>query len=178
MLLLRRGPRTVYRHPVNAEIYNAPPLGARIADMVTTFLGSWTFIALQTAIVITWIVGNIYLIFNFDPYPFILLNLAFSTQAAYAAPLILLAGNRAARMDRLTLEHAAEKADVEEQQNDQLLRGNTDILERVEGLEQRILEVEKRIIARLDAGGAARPPSAPTPSASTTTSPSPERQPG
>jgi uncharacterized membrane protein len=151
MLLLRRGPRTVYRHPVNAEIYNAPSIGARIADAVTAFLGSWKFIALQTAIVITWIVGNVYLIFNFDPYPFILLNLAFSTQAAYAAPLILLAGNRAAKIDRLTLEHAAEKTDLEEQQNDQLLQSSTEILKHVEALEGRILELEKRIMERLDA---------------------------
>jgi uncharacterized membrane protein len=151
MLLLRRGPRTVYRHPVNAEIYNAPPFGARVADMVTTFLGSWTFIAIQTVIVITWIVGNVYLIFHFDPYPFILLNLAFSTQAAYAAPLILLAGNRAARRDRMTLEHAAEKTDLEEQQNDALLRSSTEILKHVEALEGRILELERRIMERLDA---------------------------
>jgi uncharacterized membrane protein len=154
MLLLRRGPRTVYRHPVNAEIYNAPPFGARVADMVTAFLGSWTFIAIQTVIVITWIVGNVYLVFHFDPYPFILLNLAFSTQAAYAAPLILLAGNRAARRDRLTLEHAAEKTDVEERQNDELLRSSTEILKHVEALEGRILELEKRIMERLDADAA------------------------
>jgi uncharacterized membrane protein len=151
MLLLRRGPRTVYRHPVNAEIYNSPPIGARIADMVTTFLGSWKFIALQTVIVIIWIVGNVYLIFHFDPYPFILLNLAFSTQAAYAAPLILLAGNRAAKIDRLTLEHAADKTDVEERQNDELLKGNSEILKHIEGLESRILDLEKGIMARLDA---------------------------
>src|SRR5262245_28237324 len=151
MLLLRRGPRTVYRHPVNAEMFNTPSLGAQIADAVTTFLGSWKFIALQTVIVIIWIVGNVYLIFNFDPYPFILLNLAFSTQAAYAVPLILLAGNRAAKIDRLTLEHAAEKTDVEERQNDQLIQGNTEILKHVEALESRILELEKRIMERLDA---------------------------
>jgi uncharacterized membrane protein len=154
MLLLRRRPRTVYRHPVNAEIYNAPPLGARVADMVTTFLGSWTFIAIQTVIVIMWIVGNVYLIFHFDPYPFILLNLAFSTQAAYAAPLILLAGNRAARRDRMTLEHAAEKTDLEEQQNDALLRSSSEILKHVEALEGRILELERRIMERLDADAA------------------------
>ncbi len=154
MLLMRRRPRTVYRHPVNAELYNAPPMGARIADIVTTFLGSWTFIAIQTVIVIIWIVGNVYLIFHFDPYPFILLNLAFSTQAAYAAPLILLAGNRAAKMDRLTLEHAAAKTDVEESQNDELLKGNSEILKHVEALEAQILDLEKRIVERLDARAA------------------------
>jgi uncharacterized membrane protein len=151
MLLLRRRPRTVYRHPVNAEMFNAPSLGAQIADAVTAFLGSWKFIGLQTLIVIVWIVGNVYLIFHFDPYPFILLNLAFSTQAAYAAPLILLAGNRAARIDRLTLEHAADKTDVEERQNDELIRSSTEILTHVEALEGKILELEKRIMERIDA---------------------------
>jgi uncharacterized membrane protein len=154
MLLLRRRPRTVYRHPVNAEMFNTPSLGAQVADGVTTFLGSWKFIALQTAIVITWIVGNVYLIFNFDPYPFILLNLAFSTQAAYAAPLILLAGNRAAKIDRLTLEHAAGKTDLEERQNDELIQSSTEILKHVEALEGKILDLEKRIMEQLDARGA------------------------
>jgi uncharacterized membrane protein len=94
--------------------------------------------------------------FGWDPYPFILLNLAFSTQAAYAAPLILLAGNRAAQRDRMTLEHAAAKADVEEQQNERLLHGNTEILHRVERLEETILELEKSIkaaVERLDGDG-------------------------
>ena len=137
------------RHPVNRVLVDDAPLGARIADAVTGFLGSWRFIILQTVIVLAWIAGNVALLFHFDPFPFILLNLAFSTQAAYAAPLILLAGNRAAIRDRLTLEHAAAEADVEEQQNEQLLRGNTEILERVQGLEEQILAVEKRIIERL-----------------------------
>ena len=151
MLLMRRRARPVYHHPVNAELYNSPPIGARIADAATGFIGSWKFIAIQTVIVLIWIIGNVYLIFHFDPYPFILLNLAFSTQAAFAAPLILLAGNRASKMDRLTLEHAAEKTDVEERQNDELLKGNTEILEHIDELEHHILDLEKRIMERLDA---------------------------
>ena len=151
MGLFRRRPSPEYRHPVNVELFGAPTFGARFADAVTNFLGSWTFIAIQSLVVAAWVLGNIYLIFNFDPFPFILLNLAFSTQAAYAAPLILLAGNRAARRDRMTLEHAAELAGVEEEQNEQLLRGNREILERVERLEQRILELERRIVERLEA---------------------------
>jgi len=132
------------------------PLGARIADRVTGFLGSWRFLVIQTVIVLFWIAGNIVLLFHFDPYPFILLNLAFSTQAAYAAPLILLAGNRAAVRDRLTLEHAAAQADIEEQQNERLLGGNTKILKRVESLEESILALEMQIktaVERLDADG-------------------------
>ena len=124
-------------------------MGARIADVVTSFMGSWRFIILQTVIVILWISGNVYLLFHYDPYPFILLNLAFSTQAAYAAPLILLAGNRSAQRDRLTLEHAAKEADVEEKQNVDLLRGNREILQHVLALEERILQLEQRIVSGL-----------------------------
>jgi uncharacterized membrane protein len=145
------------QHPVNREFSDDAPLGAHIADDVTGFLGSWRFIAIQTVIVLIWIVGNIVLLFDFDPYPFILLNLAFSTQAAYAAPLILLAGNRQALRDRMTLEHAASEADIEDRQNQELLEGNQtlaegnrEILKRVEGLEQRILELETSILGRLD----------------------------
>jgi uncharacterized membrane protein len=126
------------------------PMGARIADTVTGFMGSWRFLILQTVLVAIWLSGNIYLLSRpFDPYPFILLNLAFSTQAAYAAPLILLAGNRSAQRDRLTLEHAASEADLEEKQNERLLHGNTEILEHVAALENQILQLEKRIIAAL-----------------------------
>jgi len=124
-------------------------MGARIADAVTSFMGSWRFIILQTVIVIGWIAGNVYLLFHFDPYPFILLNLAFSTQAAYSAPLILLAGNRSAQRDRLTLEHAASEADVEERQNEDLLTGNREILQHVQALEERILGLEGRIVKML-----------------------------
>jgi uncharacterized membrane protein len=142
------------RHPVNLQMYDDAARGARIADQVTRFIGSWRFLAIQTVIVIAWIVGNVILLFKFDPYPFILLNLAFSTQAAYAAPLILLAGNRAAQRDRLTLEHAADKTDVEEKQNERLLHGNTEILHRVEKLEESILALEKQIKVAIERLGA------------------------
>jgi uncharacterized membrane protein len=134
---------TVYRHPINKAMFEDAPLGARIADRVTGFMGSWAFIIIQTR--------------PFDPYPFILLNLAFSTQAAYAAPLILLAGNRASIRDRMTLEHAAAETDIEEGQNKELLDGNTQILKRVEGLEKQILDLEKSILAAIEArsGGGA-----------------------
>ena len=143
-------PRPSYRHPVNRALIDEAPLGARIADRVTGFMGSWRFLILQTVLVAVWLGGNIYLLSKpFDPYPFILLNLAFSTQAAYAAPLILLAGNRSAQRDRMTLEHAASEADVEEQQNEKLLTGNTEILKHVAALEERILQLEQRIVASL-----------------------------
>jgi len=141
----------VNRHPVNVKMIDHAPRGARIADRVTGFLGSWRFIIVQTVIVAFWISGNAFLLSRpFDPYPFILLNLAFSTQAAYAAPLILLAGNRAALRDRITLEHAAAEADIEDDQNRRLLDGNVEILNRVEGLEKRILELETSILAAIE----------------------------
>ena len=143
---------TEWRHPVNVALHANAPRGVRVANAVTGFLGSWRFIILQTIVVSIWVVGNIWLLFHFDPYPFIFLNLAFSTQAAYAAPLILLASNRASIRDRMTLEHAAAEADVEEKQNERLLSGNTEILKRVEALEQRILQLETNILARLDRG--------------------------
>ena len=137
-------------HEVNRAMYDDAPVGARVADKVTGFLGSWRFIAIQTVIVAIWIVGNIILLFHFDPYPFILLNLAFSTQAAYAAPLILLAGNRSSLRDRMTLEHTAAEADLEDTQNRELLETDQEILRHIEVLEQRILDLEKRILERLD----------------------------
>jgi uncharacterized membrane protein len=139
-----------YLHPVNRKLMEGATRGERIADKVTGFLGSWRFIVIQSVIVLIWVAGNVFLLFHFDPYPFILLNLAFSTQAAYAAPLILLAGNRASIRDRMTLEHAAEEADLEEVQNEQLLRGNLEILEHVDRLEHQIIDLEKRILDRLE----------------------------
>ena len=145
-----RQPVVTYKHPVNVKLFEEAPLGARIADRVTGYLGSWRFIIIQSVIVALWLVGNLYLLSKpFDPYPFILLNLAFSTQAAYAAPLILLAGNRASIRDRMTLEHAAAEADIEDNQNVELLKGNVEILKQVESLEQRILELETKILAAI-----------------------------
>ena len=147
----RSGPKAPSRHPVNKEMLDDAPIGARIADRVTGFMGSWRFLILQTVLVVFWLSGNVYLLSRpFHPYPFVLLNLAFSTQAAYAAPLILLAGNRSAQRDRLTLEHAAAETDVEEQQNERLLRGNTEILQHVQALEELILQLEQRIISTLE----------------------------
>ncbi len=139
------------KHPVNVKLDDEAPMGARVADRVTGFMGSWRFIIVQSVIVALWLLGNIYLLSKpFDPYPFILLNLAFSTQAAYAAPLILLAGNRASLRDRMTLEHAAAEADIEDAQNRELIEGKIELLKRVEGLEKQILELETSILAAIE----------------------------
>ena len=77
-------------------------VGQRIADSVAAGMGSWAFIITQTAFVVLWMILNIYevVLRRWDPYPFILLNLLFSTQAAYAAPIIMMSQNRSAERDR------------------------------------------------------------------------------
>ena len=79
--------------------------GGRVADMVANGMGSWKFIILQTALVILWMGLNLVgFMFHWDVYPFILLNLLFSTQAAYAAPIIMMSQNRQNERDRMHAE--------------------------------------------------------------------------
>src|SRR6202000_2831916 len=75
--------------------------GQRLADSVATGMGSWRFIIIQTIIVALWMAMNVVAFMqHWDPYPYILLNLLFSTQAAYAAPIIMMAQNRQSERDR------------------------------------------------------------------------------
>jgi uncharacterized membrane protein len=96
-----------------------PDAVGRFAEGIARFLGTGSFLAIQTIIVTVWIALNVFAVrLRWDPYPFILLNLAFSTQAAYAAPLILLAQNRQADRDRVQAEEdraraATTRADTE-----------------------------------------------------------------
>ena len=76
--------------------------GQRISDKIATGMGSWKFIIWQTIIVLIWMILNIVaFLSHWDPYPFILLNLIFSTQAAYAAPIIMMSQNRQNQRDRI-----------------------------------------------------------------------------
>jgi uncharacterized membrane protein len=86
-----------------------PDTFARFAERLARFLGTGRYLAAQTLFVLLWITLNLAAVsLRWDPYPFILLNLAFSTQAAYAAPLILLAQNRQADRDRAEVERDRE----------------------------------------------------------------------
>jgi uncharacterized membrane protein len=88
-----------------------PDAFGKFAEALARFLGTGRFLVAQTVLVIGWIVLNtLGIIHHWDPYPFILLNLAFSTQAAYAAPLILLAQNRQDDRDRANIERDREVA--------------------------------------------------------------------
>ena len=81
-------------------------IGQRIADIVAATMGSWTFIIIQSIILLIWIVLNVTAFMKqWDPYPFILLNLALSFQAAYAAPFIMMSQNRQQDIDRQAAEH-------------------------------------------------------------------------
>ncbi|HEY9314209.1 DUF1003 domain-containing protein [Williamsia sp.] len=82
------------------------------SERVARFLGTGRYLAIQTIFVIIWIFLNLAVVaLQWDPYPFILLNLAFSTQAAYAAPLILLAQNRQENRDKVSLEEDRMRAE-------------------------------------------------------------------
>jgi uncharacterized membrane protein len=102
-----------------AEGPEIPPLtlGQKIADGVAATMGSWTFIIIQSCILLIWIILNLVaFIQHWDPYPFILLNLALSFQAAYAAPFIMMSQNRQQDIDRQAAEndyHVNIKAELE-----------------------------------------------------------------
>jgi uncharacterized membrane protein len=86
-----------------------PDFFGRLAERLARFLGTGRYLVFQTLLVFVWIVLNVVgIVHHWDPYPFILLNLAFSTQAAYAAPLILLAQNRQADREREEVERDRE----------------------------------------------------------------------
>jgi uncharacterized membrane protein len=86
-----------------------PDAFGRFAEKIARYLGTGRYLAIQTGLVALWIACNVTAVaLRFDPYPFILLNLMFSTQAAYAAPLILLAQNRQTDRDRLEAERDRE----------------------------------------------------------------------
>jgi len=116
--------------------------GERLADSVANGMGSWMFIIIQTVLVVLWMALNfVAFIYHWDPYPFILLNLLFSTQAAYAAPIIMMAQNRQSDRDRI---QAMED-----------FKTNVDAKEEIEELQRRLnmIEIDKldKIITMLEA---------------------------
>ncbi|MBI5534116.1 MAG: DUF1003 domain-containing protein [Deltaproteobacteria bacterium] len=90
---------------VNEVVADKLSRGQRVADGLATVMGSWTFIILQSLVLVCWITANVLaFVHRWDPYPFILLNLALSFQAAYAAPIIMMSQNRQAAKDRIMAE--------------------------------------------------------------------------
>ncbi len=115
--------------------------GQRLADSVANGMGSWKFIIIQTILVALWMLLNVAgFFYHWDVYPFILLNLLFSTQAAYAAPIIMMAQNRQSERDRIQAQ-----ADYQT---------NLDAKEEIETLQKKLnsIEIEKldKIILMLE----------------------------
>ncbi len=115
--------------------------GQRLADSVATGMGSWRFIIIQTVIVAVWMILNVVgFVYHWDVYPYILLNLLFSTQAAYAAPIIMMAQNRQNQRDRA--------------QADEDFRTNVEAKKEIEELQLRLnnIEIDKldKIITMLE----------------------------
>jgi|SRR5438270_9604272 len=111
-------------HPVNQIHLDEATLGERLADRVAGAIGTWRFLIGQGLVIIAWIAVNAVWLTNrgWDPFPFILLNLMFSIQAAYTGPVLLLAGNRAAQHDRLRLEHTAAMEEAAEKVTLEILK--------------------------------------------------------
>jgi uncharacterized membrane protein len=138
----------------------------RAAERTARFFGTPQYIIGQSIAVVIWIVLNsLAIAYRWDPYPFILLNLAFSTQAAYAAPLILLAQTRQADRDKATeanverrhgeIEHAAqarvEALRAETAKLEQLLESNTELTRQDKALTEQVADLTRQIHALLTA---------------------------
>ncbi|MDT3377680.1 DUF1003 domain-containing protein [Labrys portucalensis] len=146
-----RQERRAHRRPDPAAL----PAGARIADAVAATMGSWPFIIVQSAVLAAWVVLNVVAFMqHWDPYPFILLNLALSFQAAYAAPFIMMSQNRQAAIDRAAATHDYDvntKAELEIE----LLHEKIDFLRETQVAE--LMQLVKRLEEKLDAAGQAPP---------------------
>ena len=99
--------------------------GARVADIVANFIGSWRFIIIQSAIFVVWVIVNTVWLFEqyqWDPYPFILFNLFMSAEAAYSSPLILMSQNRQTDRDREQAQHDYETNVAAKEEIETILR--------------------------------------------------------
>jgi uncharacterized membrane protein len=138
-----------HKHPVNQLFHDEATLGERVADKASSGIGSWWFLGIQSVFIVIWIVLNTIEFFThkWDIYPFILLNLAFTIQAAFTGPVLLLSGNRQAQKDRLRLEHTAEVAEAAE-------KATLEILEEIERNTEATLQVLEHLKKRRAARGA------------------------
>jgi uncharacterized membrane protein len=149
-----QAPESYIKHAeAHAELHGAfgsDAFGAS-AERVARFFGTPKYILGQTVVVILWIIANAVAVsLRWDPYPFILLNLAFSTQAAYAAPLILLAQTRQADRDKAQEIASAKHRDELSTNEVKLLQQNTELTEQVAKLAREIDDLTHKIHQRLE----------------------------
>lgn len=105
-------------------LVNLKEFSIKLADKISAFIGSWTFVIIHTIAVIVWIALNILEIYHFDEYPFILLTLFLSLEAAYATPLILMSANRQTEKDR---EHLMRDVALDQESNEVIKKLAEDI---------------------------------------------------
>ena len=115
--------------------------GDRIADKITKFVGSWTFILGFSSFLIIWIMINLYMLDNLDPYPFILLNLVLSCIAALQAPVIMMSQNREAKRDSLRSKNDY-RTDLK---SELILEELHDKIEKIEKNQKEILKILESI---------------------------------
>lgn len=133
---------------------DARTLGQRVSDAVAAGIGSWAFILIQSGLLVLWMIANVVMwVFHWDPYPFILLNLVLSFQAAFTAPIIMMSQNRQAERDRAEQQHDFDiniKAELEIE----ALHQKLDVLREVEIL--KLTGLIENLCNRLDANEAPR----------------------
>ena len=138
-----------HKHPVNQLFHDEATVGEKVADKASSGIGSWWFLGIQSFLIVIWVIVNSVEFFThkWDLYPFILLNLMFSIQAAFTGPVLLLSGNRQAQKDRLRLEHTAEVSESAE-------KATLQILEEIARNTEATLKVLEHLKKRRDAKSA------------------------
>lgn len=146
--VLRRRQR---QHPLKHERSR----GQRIADLVAATMGSWRFIIIQTTILVFWIGLNVTaFIMHWDPYPFILLNLALSFQAAYAAPVIMMSQNRQQEIDRKEAEND-HRINIKAELEIELMQEKLELLHtKLDEMREKVVLGLTRSVEELSGGGA------------------------
>jgi uncharacterized membrane protein len=169
------------KHPISQRLHEERTRGERLADSIADEIGSWRFIVIQTAIVTIWVGINVVgLALRWDPYPFVLLSLLFSVQAAYLGPILLLSQNRSAQRDRIMAEHDYATNERAEQfteallsellrnsqatlaiagfhgiEMDELVRHESQLAAKIDAVQEQLAEVEDVLIATAEAAEAA-----------------------
>ena len=151
-------PTFKHEHPpvidVNAVADEQMTVGQKVADRVATTMGSWRFIITQASIMVIWIMLNLVgWFYHWDIYPFVLLNLAMSAQAAFATPLIMMSQNRQAEKDRLTAQNDY-LTDCKGEEEIRFIMNHLDhqdtlILQIVKRIEEQHTEIKEHLV-RLD----------------------------
>jgi uncharacterized membrane protein len=138
----------LHKHPpvrnINEVFDDQLTVGQRTADRLAEIMGSWRFILIQTGLLLVWLFLNVTAyVYHWDPYPFILMNLVLSLQAAYTAPMILMSANRLAARDRL------------EAHNDYVVNGKAEeevrvILEHLDAQNVALTEIHAMLLSSQD----------------------------